>query len=264
MERIGDIIYELSSRIEPLRQQAEQARQYLALQQEADSLEIGISVKVLTEAEERIAALDQEIDQRQQALLVDESARLELAAQAEELRLQIAAIDEQAAAASREYYDLQNQREKAEGQRAVAISQKQNADENALRLTKELEAVLQAMEVHKQEEAALAEHLRRTSQELAEQEQAVLSGEGGNEDLRLAAALMEERLHELQRQEVEGGAALAAAVHTVDFKQQLADKKSGEYRPADRRGGCGAGGVAGCRKQHRRGGAVDASATPGE
>jgi len=224
LERIGDIIYELSGRIEPLRQQSEKARRYLALQGEADQLEIGISVKVLTEAEERIRGLDQEIGGREQDLLADESARLELSAGAEELRLQIAAIDEEAAAASRDYYELQNQREKAEGVRALAISQQQNADENALRLSKELEALLQNLAARQGEEAALAEHIRRTQEELADQERAVLSGEGGNEDLRMAAALAEERLHELQRQEVEAGTALAAAIHTVDLKQQLADK----------------------------------------
>ncbi len=224
LERISDIIYELSGRLEPLRQQAEKARAYLALQAEADNLEIGVSVKVLTEAEEKITGLDAEISSREQALLADESVRLGLAADAEELRLQIAAIDQEAAQASRDYYDLQNQREKAEGSRALAHSQKLNADENALRLVKELEALEQAMANRQAEAAALAAHIQRTVDELAQAEQAVASGEGGNEDLRLAAALAEEKVHNLQRQELEGSGALAAAVNAVDLKLQLAEK----------------------------------------
>ena len=133
LERLGDIIHELSTRIEPLRLQSERAKEYLSLQEEADRIEIGVSVRVLSEAEERIAGYDREIATAETALLQDETARLATAAEAADLRLKLATLDEETTQASEEFHRLQTQQEKIEGELKLTESRLMNAAENEQR-----------------------------------------------------------------------------------------------------------------------------------
>ena len=94
LETIGVIINELSGRIEPLRQESAKATKFLELKKAADNLEIGISVRVLSDAEDKIAALDNQLADCEEQLLEEESHRLKLAAETEALRLQLNEHDE--------------------------------------------------------------------------------------------------------------------------------------------------------------------------
>lgn len=225
LERLGDIIHELSSRIEPLRIQSDQAKTYLALQEEADRMEIGISIRVLTEAEERIAGYDQEIATAEATLLQDETARLTTAAEAADLRLQLAALDEETSQASEDFHQLQNQREKMEGELKLTESQLENAAENEQRWSKELVAVEESISLKSTQATELAQHVERTRQELSEQEARLLSGEGGSQELRDAALLREERFTALQQRSHQVQTALAAVEEKIDLHQQLVEKQ---------------------------------------
>ncbi|NLF80160.1 MAG: chromosome segregation protein SMC, partial [Clostridia bacterium] len=221
LETIGAVINELASRIEPLAAQAETARQYLDLKEKADKTEIGISVSVLSEAEDKIAALDESLANLNQQLMAEESNKLNLAAEIEELRLLISERDERVAQSSREFYRLQTEREKAEGELKLLRSRRANTDENAERLNRELAALEGAISAKNEEIAALTVHVQRTASEIAAAEASILHGEGGESDIRSQLCLLNERLAELRQALNEATSAETSLLGRLDFKRQL-------------------------------------------
>lgn len=230
LERIGDIIAELSGRIEPLKRQAEKAEKFLKLRDEEDYWEIGISVKVLSEADDKVNALSAQIEEKNQQLLADESARLTIAAEAEKLRLAIAGMDEQLSRANDEYYRLQTEREKAEGDRRLAEAQLANSEESCQRLRRELEQLEQDMQSRRSAVADLEQHISRTEQEMAEHERLVLSGEGGDADLSEKAELLNSRLNELLHQQAEQSSVVAALNSRCEFRAEQAEQARTELQ----------------------------------
>jgi chromosome segregation protein len=224
LETIGAVIGELSSRIEPLAAQAEIARRYLALKEEADKMEIGISVSVLSEAEDKIAALDESLSSVDQRLLREESDKLTLSAEVEALRLSISERDESVAVSSRDYYQLQTQREKAEGELKLLRSRKANTDENAERLTRELSSLETAIAAKQEEISSLTVHVERTAAEIAAAEESILHGEGGESDIRSQLNLLNERLEDLRHELNAATAAETSLAGRLDFKRQLATR----------------------------------------
>jgi len=228
LETLDAIIGELSGRIGPLSEQAEKAGQYLSLKEESDKLEIGISVAVLSEAEEKIAALEENLDSGNKQLMEEESKRLALAAEAETLRLSISERDESVAAASHAFYELQTNREKAEGELKLIHSYKTNGDANAERLANELAALETAIVGKKEEISDLTSHVERTIAEIAAEEEYILHGEGGESDIRGHTDLLSERLGELRQQQNIATAAETALFSQLNFKRQLATKNEEE------------------------------------
>ena len=191
--RLRDIVSELESRINPLREQAEKAERFLALSQEKKTLEIGLwletlnrSGRVLREQEDKIT-----LAQSQQADITGEldalAARIEetytaintCSVQMEELRNQAASDEENAARLEGEISVLENdihhaqqdmERIQDEIQRS-ASSQKNLDWEIASRQTemqvKEKEA--QARETEFQQATESLNDLRRSADEAARQ-----------------------------------------------------------------------------------------------
>ncbi|MDO4581578.1 MAG: chromosome segregation protein SMC [Bacillota bacterium] len=222
--RIGDIVNELSARIEPLSAAAHKAQTFLTLQAEADQTEIGISVRVLSEAGDRIAALDTSIAELEQRLLDIESERLLAAASASELQQQIAAIDEQVTGASQDYYRLQAEREKAEGERNLAQAEEQNLRATIERLTRELQAVEQSIESERQAAQSAAQQGEQLTAEIAALTERIISGEGGHSERVEAATLLDEQLNSCREQAFAAASAVAETANQLGFKQTLIDK----------------------------------------
>ncbi|MDD3243338.1 MAG: chromosome segregation protein SMC [Eubacteriales bacterium] len=104
LERLGDIMSEMESRLEPLRIQSENAKRYLTLSGELKDLEINQFLRSYEESREKIAQWKQQAaDSRQesekaaQALTQAEEKSLELNRQLDELEAALAAAREQAA-----------------------------------------------------------------------------------------------------------------------------------------------------------------------
>lgn len=226
LETIGAIINELSGRIEPLRLESEKAAQYLQLREAADRMEIGISVRVLSDAEDKIAALDSQIEEYQSQLLAEESRRLALAAEIEGLRLELNEHDEKVETASQRFYQLQTSQEKQEGELRLAQTQQQNSAATIARLAKELTALEAAIEAKKAETAQMAEHIARTEDEIAAEEEYILHGEGGESDIRSRIGLLSDQTAELRRGLNAAVSQEAAVAKQLEFQQQLAEKNS--------------------------------------
>ena len=228
LETIGAVIGELADRIGPLSEQSAVARQYVALKEAADKLEIGISVRVLTDAEDKIADIDGKLSESRRLLVEEESKRLALAAEVEQLQLSINQMDEAVTAASENYYELQTGREKAEGELALARSARQNTDANIRRLTGELASLERAIAAKKEEIDDLSAHVARTEAEIAEEEDIILNGQGGEEDIRARADVIADKLGALRKELNEATAEETSLAGRITFKQQLADRNRQE------------------------------------
>ena len=226
LETIGVLINELSGRIEPLRHESAKATKFLELKKAADNLEIGISVRVLSDAEDKIAALDNQLADCEEQLLEEESHRLKLAAETEALRLQLNEHDEKVEAASQSFYELQTRQEKQDGELRLAQTHQHNAAETVARLTKELTALEEAIEAKKQEVAEMTTHVERTTAEIAAEEEFILHGEGGESDIRSHIGLLADRMAELRRQLNTAVSTEAALTNQLEFKRQLSAKNT--------------------------------------
>ena len=97
--RVSDLIDEVSSRLEPLREQAEAAKQYLSLSSRLKELELNIFLVRHDKLTERMASL-QALMQQQQAFIDENEKKLvELSALREELQLQQETLEAQLSAA---------------------------------------------------------------------------------------------------------------------------------------------------------------------
>lgn len=225
LERLEDIIGELSSRLEPLQKQSERAREFLSLKEEADRMEIGISVRVLSEAEDKIQGFDGEIQTAEADLLQDETERLAQAAEAADLRLRLAALDEEASQASEDFHRLQREQEKAEGELKLSESHLANAEENLLRWSKELAALEGSMREKQAASQQQREQISLLGAELQAQEEALLSGTGDKKDLQALCSLREETFSALGKELAQARAGLSAVEEKIGLRREMAEKQ---------------------------------------
>lgn len=226
LERVGDIIGELSGRIEPLRLQKEQAEQYLRLREEADACAITLAVRTLTEFTDKLTEQNQKIEQVGADLLVADTQRLSLSAEREQWKLMVSQIDEEVGRLAQDYYALQGRKEKAESQRAVVAGNIANQQANQARFQEELTA-LETEEAAKQQEAQqLAAHAQETEAEVKELAQVIAAGEGGAQSRREAVAYLEDALDQAKNAAFEQANQLAQKRNALHYQQQLWEKNS--------------------------------------
>ena len=97
--RVSDLIDEVSSRLEPLREQAEAAKQYLSLSSRLKELELNIFLVRHDKLTERMASLQALMQQQQAVIDENEKKLVELSALREELQLQQETLEAQLSAA---------------------------------------------------------------------------------------------------------------------------------------------------------------------
>ncbi len=226
LERVADIIGELEGRIEPLRIQSEAAQKWQELSSAADKLDIGISVKVLAEAKDKLTEAEASLDEAEQKILAEDTHRMQVAAEAEQLKLQISSLGEEVAELKQQFYQMQNQREKAEGNLALAKTNLANTLENRQRQEKEQTQLLALWQDKQDNAAQLTEKLAADTQIVNELEQQILTHDQGGQDLRDAVALLSERLEAAKGKAFELANQLAEQRNQIHYQQQLADKNN--------------------------------------
>ncbi|MBR6823767.1 MAG: chromosome segregation protein SMC, partial [Firmicutes bacterium] len=224
LERVGDIIGELENRLGPLKRQAEVAEKYLRLKDEADKSEIAISVKVLSEAQERIDQYQKQINTNQEELLRLESLRSALYTEQEQLKLAIAGMDEEVAALQHSYYQLQTDREKAESRLQLAEAQQTTSAANLQRLQAELQALLSGAELRRAQAADMSKALAEAETAAKELEERILSGEGGEKSRREAVEMLSTKLEQAKAEAFSIAAELAELRNRSHYQQQLQEK----------------------------------------
>ncbi|MCD8008796.1 MAG: chromosome segregation protein SMC, partial [Clostridiales bacterium] len=137
--RIGDKIAELELQLEPLEQQAEKAKQYLAIRDRLKGLEISLWMDNLDQLRQQSRKLQADCEaaarQRDEAAAAQEK----LYARAEELAAQMRQQDVEADRIRGQIADLESQTNSQESEIAVLKAQVRSNEENAQRLQLELE-----------------------------------------------------------------------------------------------------------------------------
>ncbi|MEG1500552.1 MAG: AAA family ATPase, partial [Clostridiales bacterium] len=113
LQRLDDILGELSARIEPLAEQAAKAEEYLALKEQKDHLEIGISFLSLQDIGGKLAEIRRILDAEQDAFFAEEALRAGLATQIEELSQMLAVFEEEIASLQKSFFVLQGEKEQS-------------------------------------------------------------------------------------------------------------------------------------------------------
>lgn len=221
LERVGDIIAELSTRIEPLREQSEAAGLYLKLSEEARDLELSLCMHTLIEAKDGLQKVSVLCEEASEELMRKETQHLQEEAASEQLRLRINTMDEELSSAQEEFYRLQLNRENISAQLDVLKAKAENALQNRDRLAGELEE-LDKRQTGRREEAAVLEGQLvelNTTAELMEKQ--IMEGQGDEQSRREAMAILEEKLRASRDEAFELANVLADLRNQYHYQEQL-------------------------------------------
>ncbi len=224
LERIGDIIGELSSRLDPLRLQSAKAEEYLRLKKEADDTEIALSVKILGAYKVQMDQFMTEISETDDRLATCAAEQARRAADVEALRLDLAGLDDLVQETSQKYYDLQTRREQCAGELNVTRSRRENAVVQHSRLNDELNRLQNEADALRLQGLELAADLAAAQEQAAGLEEAILSGAGGEKENRQAAEALAEKLEETKARAYALASLLSGLRNDRNFQEQLKSK----------------------------------------
>jgi len=138
LERVEDIVSDLAERVGPLGEQAEKAVSCREMTEAADRLEISLIAQNLGEYKNKLEQLNDSQSQGEKELLAYEASLSATEAQAEEIRLEMVRLEEAVDKKQQALFQLATAKEKTEAKIGVALAQKKAAEENILRLEKEM------------------------------------------------------------------------------------------------------------------------------
>ena len=199
MERLGDIVSELESRVEPLRVQSQKAEQFLVLAQEQKTLEVSVWVEQLSVIQNKLRELaDKQLVSRTEY----ESAEKTIAAEEEKIQ--------------EGYRRMQQFSVEAEETRSSI----RTLQETAAQASSDI-AVWKNDILHSEEALRLSQ--TRHAQELQEQQQAISRLEQAEQQMQTAAAQCEEMREALEAARI-AFEETEAAFHTEEESSRQADE----------------------------------------
>ena len=146
LSRVNDILEELSSRVEPLEQQAAVAKEYLELAERLKHLEINIFLIRHDKVKDRIAALDKTIEGLKDVLLHHEARLNENAADREKLEEAAALLEQELAQARQRHLEAGDALHEMQSQRDRTAHQIESGKENLERVAGEIKDTLRRQE----------------------------------------------------------------------------------------------------------------------
>lgn len=138
LERIQDIIYELSAQLEPLKEQAEKAAIYQGLKAESDQLEINLLVHNMEDVQEKLSKAEQVVAEKQLRVLEFESLKAKNESHIEELRLNIELWDEEINQLQQAVFQLYRQVEQTESEGKLLSARRDAICQELEKLNKEI------------------------------------------------------------------------------------------------------------------------------
>ncbi len=231
--RINDILAEIESNIEPLKLQAEKAKQFLDLREELKSIEVGLFIYNIATYKEKLEQLikDEEIFVTQKE---QEDAKMQnLQALKEALRQEADSITSKIEEMQNLGFESTNKIEKISSEIGISKERIQNNGTNSKRLEQEIEEVKQRIidlqEEQKQKlekKTNLSSNKQKFEKELAEKEE---------ELAKLVAQLSKKELEmESQKQKVEQNTdqkyELIASLNTQDANYENLEKQEKQLK----------------------------------
>ncbi len=143
MERIADMLKELSERLGPLEEQSATARTFLKLREELKDLEVNLFLYQSDRSHERLKALGEQIAQLQEELALSEARDKALAADSLSLESQVRDIDERAAAQQNKVIEMLSGVESHVGESNLLIERRDHSKKEIARVEGERSSAAQ-------------------------------------------------------------------------------------------------------------------------
>ncbi len=213
MSRVDDILEELKRRLEPLEEQARNARIYLDLSAELKTLDLNLFLVRSDRMEARMRDLDSELQGMRSVLEQTEAALQEKAERRDSLQAEIAGLDEKISLAHQTVMDGMEELHRTQDAVRRMAERRARRQEDRERTEKESEAAAQRMA----ELERLAEESGSTGEArgrlMAEKEEALASAQEAEEKARAEEAAREEALESQQNAVMEAMNRHAAAMN---------------------------------------------------
>lgn len=169
LNRVNDILHELESQVEPLKIQSSMAKEYLHHRENLESIEVALMVHDIEEAHMRFEAISKQLEANKQEELKLSSLLQSKEAKMEEVKNEVAALDESIDDLQQVLLLVSEELEKLEGRKEVLKERKKNATQNRDQLEKskvELQERVAALVAQKETQQKLVHQLQAESKEI--------------------------------------------------------------------------------------------------
>ncbi|SMB93638.1 condensin subunit Smc [Desulfonispora thiosulfatigenes DSM 11270] len=139
--RVNDIMLELKEQLEPLNEQAKDAKQYNIWKNELDQLKINILLKEVDNRQKTKEHYQKQLTEIENSLTENNTIYHRLEANTSQLRLKLQEENKQVVSLQQDYYNLSSELEKNEHQIEITKERKQNYSERINRIEKEIETL---------------------------------------------------------------------------------------------------------------------------
>jgi len=200
LNRVRDILHELEGQLEPLREQASIAKEYLAKKDELKTFEVALLAHEITELYERFQRLqgELEIHHDRELALSNEIQRKEAAII--EIRNQTAFLDETIEKLQQSLLETSEELEKLAGKKEVLKERKKNALQNKEQLEKSIKETEAKLTELKVDIDALSKERDQSKEEIAKVREALRQKE---RELSIFAEDVEEKIEKLKGDYIE-------------------------------------------------------------
>ena len=221
LDRLSDIIGELSDRLGPLAEEDRTARAYLELSKEADSLEINLSSIFLKDIGGKLASVNEILTDAEDKIMTQNTARISLEAESESLRLAITGIDEEVDAMQKEFYRLQTTREHTAAQKQIYTAKKQLTEETLTKLSRRIEELAADAAARLSESTEMRQKASGLKAEIEKSEDGLSTEENRRKEQLQAIAVFEDKLEGLKSEAFDVAGRLTDFRNKLHYEEQL-------------------------------------------
>lgn len=201
LERINDIIAELESQLEPLREQSEKARRFLDLREELKVLEVNVYLDSMKKFRDRLEVLDKQLKTVQDQINDENNKLDEITRSNKEKTDLLKSMDERLEEAKQLFYEMEGNLERCSSEIKLNQEKIANLMQNIERLDTEKAELREKIEVLETEEAGKKDRLKYLERQLEEYSAKLAGYEKQMEEL-LKTLDEEERSIELLKSEI--------------------------------------------------------------
>ncbi len=201
LERINDIIAELESQLEPLREQSEKARRFLDLREELKVLEVNVYLDSMKKFRDRLEVMDKQLKTVQDQINDENNKLDEITRSNKEKTDLLKSMDERLEEAKQLFYEMEGNLERCSSEIKLNQEKIANLMQNIERLDTEKAELREKIEVLETEEAGKKDRLKYLERQLEEYSAKLAGFEKQMEEL-LKTLDEEERSIELLKSEI--------------------------------------------------------------
>lgn len=176
--RINDIVNELESQLEPLREQSEKAKKFLEIREQLKYLEVGLFISNISKGKSKLEEIINQVSEVSNQTTDEETKLQELQTSKEEIRKVLDELTANVEEIQKKIFDAQNSIEKQKGDIGIFNERISHNNENFEKFTAEIEEynnkkieLEQEKEERSQKKGRLAEDKKKFESELAEKEE---------------------------------------------------------------------------------------------